>query len=183
MRTKTPFEDQLLALLEPVATGMGFEIVRLRLTGSKRPVLQIFAEDAQGRMTVDNCARLSRAFSSALEEHDPITHEYVLEVSSPGLDRPLVSLKDFETYTGSWIKLSLDRLVEGKKRFRGQIEGIEGSTVLIALDGEDDQVAELPFGWITEAKLVITDEMLKSAPQVDIDPETQTVNTTTGESL
>lgn len=161
LRTRTPFEDELLELIDPIAVDLGFRIVRLRLTGSGRPVLQIMAEDKNGHMNVDNCATLSRAISGMMEQVDPIKSEYVLEVSSPGVDRPLVTLQDFDTYAGFDAKFSLNRMVENKKRFRGTLAGIEDDNILVDLEGEDE-TAHIPFSWLQEAKLIITDALLKA---------------------
>ncbi len=150
-------------MLDPVAEAVGYEIVRIRLMGGERNQrrLQIMAErPADGDMNVEDCARLSRAVSEVLDAADPISGEYLLEVSSPGVDRPLTRLKDFETYEGYEARLELDRLAEGRKRFRGQLAGVEGGQVAIDLEGEEE-TALVPFAWIVEAKLVLTDELMK----------------------
>ena len=161
MRGKTPEDQTLLDLLDPVAEAAGYEIVRLRMKGGEeRRTLQIMAEDAHGEMMVEDCATLSRALAQVLDAADPIKGEYVLEVSSPGVDRPLTRFKDFETYEGYEAKIELDRLAEGRKRFKGMLVGIEDDNVAIDLEGEED-TALLPFAWITDAKLSLTDELLK----------------------
>jgi ribosome maturation factor RimP len=162
MRGKTAEDARLLELLDPVAEAAGYEIVRLRLIGGdKQRRLQIMAErPADGEMNVEDCARLSRAASEVLDAADPISGEYVLEVSSPGVDRPLTRLKDFDAYEGYEARLELDRLAEGRKRFRGQLAGVEGDNVAIDLEGEE-HTALIPFAWITEAKLVLTDQLMK----------------------
>ena len=160
MRTKTDMDTRILSLIDPIAIDMGYHIVRIRVMAGKRPKLQIMAERiSDGTMNVDDCADLSRAVSSTLEVEDPIKDAYVLEVSSPGLDRPLTSLADFETYSGYLARLELDRFVEGRKRFRGTLAGVNGENIEINLDGEDD-TAEIPFNWISDAKLLITDELI-----------------------
>jgi ribosome maturation factor RimP len=111
-------------------------------------------------MLVQDCTVLARAISEVLDAADPIRGEYTLEVSSPGIDRPLTRLADFETYEGCQARLELDRLVENRKRFKGRLAGVEGQSVGIDLDGEDE-TALVPFAWISEAKLVITDELMK----------------------
>jgi ribosome maturation factor RimP len=151
----------LLDLLDPVAEAVGYEIVRLRLMGGGVRRLQIMAERPDGHMEIEDCATLSRAISEVLDAADPISDEYTLEVSSPGVDRPLTRLKDFEAYEGFQVRLELDRLVEGRKRFKGRISGIEDKDVLIGLEGEDDETAQVPFAWIVEAKLVLTDDLMK----------------------
>ena len=161
MRGKTAEDLRLLELVDPVAEAVGFSIVRLRLMGgdhSRR--LQIMAERADGSMPVEDCARLARAVSQVLDDADPIRGEYVLEVSSPGLDRPLTRLEDFAAYEGFQARLELDRLAEGRKRFKGELAGVEGDMVAINLEGEVE-TALLPFAWISEARLVIDDALLK----------------------
>jgi ribosome maturation factor RimP len=161
MRGKTAEDARLLELLDPVAEAVGYELVRLRLMGGdKQRRLQIMAERPDGEMNVEDCARLSRAISEVLDAADPISGEYVLEVSSPGVDRPLTRLKDFEAYEGYEARLELDRLVENRKRFKGQLAGVEGDQVAIDLEDEDE-TALVPFAWISEAKLVLTDELMK----------------------
>ncbi|MDR3510123.1 MAG: ribosome maturation factor RimP [Caulobacteraceae bacterium] len=162
MRGKTQEDRRLLELLDPVAEAAGYEIVRLRLMGGggKARRLQIMAEDASGDMNVEECARLSRAVSDVLDAADPIDGDYLLEVSSPGIDRPLTRLKDFEAWTGYEARIELDRLADGRKRFKGELAGVEDDNVAINLEGEED-TALVPFAWIIEAKLVLTDELMK----------------------
>lgn len=162
MKVKTPQDETLLALAKPLAESLGMEIVRVRIQGGKRTTVQIMAERHDGSMEVEDCARLSRSLSAILEEADPISGEYNLEVSSPGIDRPLTALEHFERWEGFEAKLELDRLVEGRKRFRGELAGIEGATVLINLAGEKE-TAVLPFDWIAEAKLVMTDALVEAS--------------------
>lgn len=130
--------------------------------GGKRSTLQIMAERlSDGQMSVANCADLSRELSSTFEVEDPIDEGYVLEVTSPGLDRPLTDIEHFDRYSGLLVKLELDRLVEGRKRFRGILVGVDDDNVEIDLDGEEE-TALIPFAWISEAKLMITDELIKA---------------------
>ena len=161
MRGKTQEDRTLLELLDPVAEAAGYEIVRLRLMGgtqSRR--LQIMAEDRHGEMQVEDCAKLSRALSEVLDAADPISGDYLLEVSSPGIDRPLTRLKDFETYEGCEARLELDRLADGRKRFRGELAGVEGDNIAINLEDEDE-TALVPFAWVIDAKLILNDELMK----------------------
>ena len=161
LRGKTAEDLRLLELLDPVAEAAGYDIVRLRLMGGhERRNLQIMAERPDGTMLVQDCTVLARGVSEVLDAADPIRGEYTLEVSSPGIDRPLTRLTDFETYEGYQARLELDRLVENRKRFKGRLAGVDGQSVGIDLDGEDE-TAFVPFAWISEAKLVITDELLK----------------------
>ncbi len=161
MRGRTPEDRSLIDLLDPVAEAAGYEIVRLRLMGGQRRRLQIMAEQPDGFMDVEGCTRLSRAVSEVLDAADPIKGEYLLEVSTPGVDRPLTRLKDFEVYEGYDIRMELDRLAEGRKRFRGQLAGVEGDNVGINIEEEPDTTVYVPFAWIVDAKLALTDELLK----------------------
>jgi ribosome maturation factor RimP len=167
MRGKTAEDLGLLGLLDPVAEAIGYEIVRLRLMGAdEQRRLQIMAErPSDGDMNVEDCARLSRAISEIMDAADPIAGEYTLEVSSPGVDRPLTRLKDFTTYEGYEARLELDRMAEGRKRFRGLLAGVEADNVAIDLEGEE-HTALIPFAWITEAKLILTDELMKRGAEV-----------------
>jgi ribosome maturation factor RimP len=161
LRGKTAEDLRLLELLDPVAEAAGFQIVRLRLMGGDHARrLQVMAERADGTMPVEDCARLARAISQILDDADPIRGEFLLEVSSPGLDRPLTRLEDFAAYEGFQARLELDRLAEGRKRFKGELAGVDGEHVAINLEGEAE-TALLPFAWITEARLVIDDALLK----------------------
>ena len=162
MRGKTAEDRSLLEILDPVAEAAGYEIVRLRLmSGTKSRRLQIMAEDQHGEMNVDDCARLSRAVSEVMDAADPIEGDYLLEVSSPGVDRPLTRLKDFENYEGLSARIELDRLADGRKRFKGELAGIEGDMVAINLEEEEAETALIPFAWIIEAKLILTDDLMK----------------------
>ena len=165
MRAKTAEDRKLLDLFEPLAEAQGLNIVRIRMMGSSRAGgarrLQIMAErKSDGDINVNECARLSRAISALVDEADPIPGEFVLEVSSPGIDRPLTRLEDFATYEGLEARIELDRLAEGRKRFRGVLAGIEGDHIAIDLEGEDE-TAMIPFAWVVEAKLVLTDDLMK----------------------
>jgi len=145
-------------MIEPVLADMGFELVRVQMFGTRRPTLQIMAERADGTpMTVDHCADISRAVSALLDVEDPISSAYTLEVSSPGIDRPLVRAKDYERFSGHEAKVELHHLVDGRRRFQGRISGVaEDRVVLATKDGE----VELPIEDIQHAKLVLTDELL-----------------------
>ena len=161
MRGKTTEDLALLELLDPAAEAAGYEIVRLRLMGGDHARrLQIMAERPDGTMLVEDCGALARAVSQILDAADPIAGQYTLEVSSPGVDRPLTRLKDFEIWEGCEARLELDRIAEGRKRFKGELAGVEGDHVAINLEGETE-TAMLPFAWIVEAKLVLNDELLK----------------------
>jgi ribosome maturation factor RimP len=167
MRGKTAEDQGLLELLDPVAEAAGYEVVRLRLMGGEHARrLQIMAErPSDGDMNVEDCARLSRAISEIMDAADPIAGEYTLEVSSPGVDRPLTRLKDFATYEGYEARLELDRVAEGRKRFKGMLAGVEDDAVAIDLEGEEE-TAIIPFSWIVEAKLILTDQLMKRGADV-----------------
>jgi len=154
---------QVEALVTPAIEAMGYEVVRVRFAGGHRPVLEIMAEPADGRgMTVDDCADISRAVSAILAVEDPIAEAYTLEVSSPGLDRPLVKLADFERFAGYEAKVELEAPLDGRRRFKGRLLGAGSETVRMAVD--EDEVA-LPCASIRKAKLVLTDELLRQAEQ------------------
>ena len=165
MRAKTPEERKLLEVFDAIAETMALNIVRVRLQGSRQPggsrFLQIMAErKTDGEINVTQCARLSRAISAYIDEADPIEGEFTLEVSSPGIDRPLTRLSDFVTYEGLEARIELDRLAEGRKRFRGILAGIEDDHIAIDLEGEAE-TALMPFDWVIDAKLILNDELLK----------------------
>lgn len=167
MRGKTQEDRDLIEMLDPVAESLGYEIVRLRLMGgAEQRRLQIMAEHplledgTGGDMNVEDCARLSRGISEILDAADPIAGEYTLEVSSPGVDRPLTRLKDFEDYAGLEARIELDRVAEGRKRFKGELAGIEDDQVGLNIEGEDDVTVYFPFAWIIDAKLVMTDALM-----------------------
>jgi len=162
LRAKTAEDRALLELIDPVAESLGLAVVRVRLMGGTlRRRLQIMAErNLDHDISVEECARLSRAVSEVLDAADPISGEYLLEVSSPGIDRPLTRLIDFDLFEGLEARLETDRMVEGRKRFKGIVAGVEGENVAIDLDGEDE-TALIPFAWLADAKLVLTDELLK----------------------
>jgi len=151
------------AIIEPTLADLGFEIVRVQLSGDHNPRLQIMAEPVDERdMTVDDCADISRAVSALLDVEDPISGAYTLEVSSPGLDRPLVRLEHFRRFAGFEARVELTDAQgdDGRKRFKGRLAGVEGENVLLDVDGE---TKVLPFGVIHRAKLIMTDELLAAA--------------------
>jgi ribosome maturation factor RimP len=150
-------------IIEPTLQSMGFRLVRVKFTGGS---LQIMAERPDGTMTVDDCAALSRAISPVLDVEDPIQSSYTLEVSSPGIDRPLVRPEDFERWVGHIAKVELKAPVDGRRRFRGVIEGISGNAIRLTLPDAGAAEAtdvELPFDDVADAKLVLTDELLAVA--------------------
>lgn len=153
-------------LIEPSVEAMGFRLVQVSLIGnSNRPTLQIMAEPADGsEMDVDDCAKISRAVSALLDVEDPIAGAYMLEVSSPGIDRPLVILEDFARFAGYDARLETRRMLAGQRRFSGKLLGQQNGKVHIAvigLGGETKDVS-IPFEDIVKAKLVLTDELIQS---------------------
>jgi len=153
---------RIAEIIRPTIEALGFDLVRVHYSGGEHPTLQIMAEpEGGGEMIVDDCADISRAVSALLDVEDPISGAYNLEVSSPGLDRPLVKLTDFERFAGFVAKVELSELQDGRKRFRGRILNIEKDAVRIEMDNGD--VASLPFEKIEEAKLIITDDLIAEA--------------------
>jgi ribosome maturation factor RimP len=152
------------AMVTPSLEAMGYRLVRVSMTGGRRATLQVMAERLDGAaMTVEDCADISRSLSALLDVADPIVGAYTLEVSSPGIDRPLVRREDFQRFAGFEAKVELNEPVEGRRRFRGRVLGIEGEIVRL-LVGE--VILELPFDAIARAKLVLTDELVRaSQPQ------------------
>jgi len=144
-------------IIEPAVEAAGFKLVRLRLMGGHVKTLQIMAERPDGRMNVEDCATLSRALLDFLEAENPIEGEYELEVSSPGIDRPLTRLMDFSRWSGHEAKIELHAPIDGRKRFRGKLLGLEGTDVVIQTQ---DVRAQIPFQQIAEAKLVLTDALI-----------------------
>ena len=155
---KSAIEKKLLEIINPVISDMGFELVRLRLMSNKEITLQIMAAQPNGYINVDECAEISTAISAVLDVEDPILDAYNLEVSSPGIDRPLTRIKDFEEFEGYEAKIETLDLIGGRKRFRGTLAGTNGSEILINVD---EGTIGLEFNWLAEAKLVLTDDLIK----------------------
>jgi ribosome maturation factor RimP len=154
---------RVAAIAEPVLAGVGYRLVRVRVTGLDGCTVQVMAERSDGTMTIDDCEAVSRALSPVLDVADPIDRAYRLEVSSPGLDRPLVRRSDFERYAGQHLKVELETAIEGRRRFRGVLLGADGYAARISRDdaapGEPSEVS-LPIEDIAEAKLVLTDALI-----------------------
>ena len=157
---------RVAAIVEPVIEGLGYRLVRVRVSSSEGCTVQVMAERADGTMTIDDCEICSRALSPLLDTADPIEREYRLELSSPGIDRPLVRQSDFVRYAGNFIKVEMAVAVEGRKRFRGQLLGAEGNVARIQRDdaraGETGDIM-LPIEEMAEAKLVLTDALIADA--------------------
>jgi ribosome maturation factor RimP len=162
---ETGLAAEIAGLAEPVLAELGFRLVRVVVSGRNGVTVQIMAERPEGTITVAECAEISRRLSPVLDVHDPIRGQYALEVSSPGIDRPLVRPSDFDAWAGYEAKIELKEPLAGRKRFRGPLEGIEGDEVRIEVDlGElGRQVVGLPIGLIGEARLVLTDELIREA--------------------
>jgi ribosome maturation factor RimP len=154
---KAAIDRRLATIVAPVVEGMGFELVRLRLMGGKRAVLQIMAERPEGGIEIEDCARISRAVGAALDVEDPISGEYTLEVSSPGIDRPLTRLKDFQRYAGYEAKLETSEAIDGRRRFKGELAGVQDGEVLVEIP---EGVIGLSFDLLADAKLVLTDALV-----------------------
>lgn len=172
---RTAIDRRLAAVVRPAVEAMGYELVRLRLMGGKTKTLQIMADRPDGGIQIDELGEITHAVSAVLDVEDPIEEAYTLEVSSPGIDRPLTRLKDFDTWSGYEARVETNELIDGRRRFKGRLAGTEGHEVLIAIeDGEDEITIGLDFDWLSDAKLVLTDELiaesLKNRKAIDPDP-------------
>lgn len=155
---KAAIDRRLAEIISPVIEDMGYELVRVRLMSGKTTTLQIMADKPEGGIEVDDCAEISTAVSATLDVEDPILDAYTLEVSSPGIDRPLTRLKDFDMFEGYEAKLETAELQGGRRRFKGVLAGVEGDDVLINVE---EGTIGLQFDWLSDAKLVLTDELIK----------------------
>jgi ribosome maturation factor RimP len=159
---KTAIDRKLAEITRPVIEGMGYELVRLRLMGGNTKTLQIMAEKPDGGIEVDDLAEINTALGAVLDVEDPITDNYTLEVSSPGIDRPLTRLKDFDAWNGYVAKIETSELIDGRKRFKGILHGTEGDEVLIEIEDQGEPVTiGLTFDLLADAKLVLTDELIR----------------------
>lgn len=168
---KAAIDRRIAEIITPVVEDMGFEIVRIRLMTGKESILQVMAQGPDGNIEVDACAKISTAISATMDVEDPILDAYTLEVSSPGIDRPLTRLKDFAKWEGFEAKIETDELIDGRRRFKGTLAGVEGDEVLINIA---EGTIGLKFEWLSDAKLVLTDELIrdvlrgrKDAGQID----------------
>ncbi len=158
---KTAMDRRLAELLSPVIEGLGFELVRIRLMGGATRTLQIMADRPDGGIEVDECGAISTAVSAVMDVEDPIEENYVLEVSSPGIDRPLTRLKDFDMWKGWEARLETSELIDGRRRFKGMLAGVEGEEVLIEIEeGQETLTIGLQFDWLSDAKLILTDDLI-----------------------
>ncbi|NBB96759.1 MAG: ribosome maturation factor RimP [Alphaproteobacteria bacterium] len=151
---KTTLDQRLAAIVAPVIEGLGFELVRLRVMSGKSRTLQIMADRPDGGIEVQDCADISTAVSAVLDVEDPLEDAYTLEVSSPGIDRPLTRLKDFAAWDGYEARLETTELIDGRRRFKGLLAGVEGDQGAPVTIG-------LQFDWLSDAKLVLTDALIE----------------------
>lgn len=159
---KSAIDRRLAEIVTPAIEGLGYELVRLRLMGGQYKTLQIMADRPEGGINVDDCAQISTAVSATLDVEDPIEDNYHLEVSSPGIDRPLTRLKDFGTFEGYEARLDLNQAIDGRKKFKGVLAGVEGTEVLINIEDKGQtHTIGLDFDLLSDAKLVLTDELIK----------------------
>jgi len=172
---RAAMDRRITEIITPTVEDMGYEVVSVRVMTGKESILQIMVQVPDGSIEVDECAQVSTAVSALLDVEDPITDVYTLEVSSPGIDRPLTRLKDFDRWDGFEAKIETEELIEGRRRFKGELRGTEGDEVLIEIEDQGKQVTiGLKFDWLTDAKLVLTDELIrdvlkgrKDAGQID----------------
>ena len=155
---KAAIDRRMAAIITPVIEDMGFELVRVRLMSGKSTTLQVMADRPDGGIEVDELALISQSISAVMDVEDPILDEYTLEVSSPGIDRPLTRLKDFEMFEGYEAKIETGELIDGRRRFKGELAGVEDDEVLINVE---EGTIGLKFDWLTDAKLVLTDDLIK----------------------
>lgn len=163
---ETGLAARVAVIASPVLVGLGFRLVRVRISGLDGCTVQIMAERPDGTMSIEECEAVSRALSPVLDVADPIGRAYRLEISSPGLDRPLVRRSDFQRHIGDVVKIELTIPLNGRRRFRGSIIGVDDGTARVRIeDGPDGAAAEvlLPFDDMTDAKLVLTDELIAAA--------------------
>jgi ribosome maturation factor RimP len=157
---------RVAAIAEPVLNGLGFRLVRVRVSGLSGCTVQIMAERPDGTMIIDDCEAVSRALSPVLDDTDPVDRAYQLEISSPGMDRPLVRRSDFERYAGNRVRIEMAVPVEGRKRFRGMLNGVEGNAARVhredAADGEPADVL-LPLDEMADAKIVLSNDLIANS--------------------
>jgi len=163
--SETGLAARLAALVEPALVDLGYRLVRVAVTGQDGQTVQIMAERPDGTMVIEDCETVSRNLSPLLDANDIVPGAYRLEVSSPGIDRPLVRPSDFEVWAGHEARIEMREAVGGRKRFRGVLEGFEDGEIRILCDlGEQgQQVLGLPVGLVGEARLVLTDELIREA--------------------
>ncbi|MFL2798944.1 MAG: ribosome maturation factor RimP [Paracoccaceae bacterium] len=156
--SSSEIEKKISAIISPTIETLGYELVRIRLVPGETSTLQIMADRKSGEIDVEDCSIISRDISVLLDVEDPINDAYILEVSSPGIDRPLTRLKDFNNWQGYEVKLETYELINGQRRFKGEIYNIEKDNITLANNGK---FTELSFKLISEAKLILTDNLIK----------------------
>ncbi|WP_026613631.1 ribosome maturation factor RimP [Ensifer aridi] len=168
--TETGLDRRIADIIEPVLVQMGFRLVRVRMSGQNGLTLQIMTERNDGTMTVEDCEEVSKAISPVLDVEDPIDKAYHLEVSSPGIDRPMVRRSDFVRWQGHLMKCETSVMVEGRKRFRGKIVAVTEDGFRLERDqpayGEEPTVT-IPFTALSEARLILTDDLIRDALTAD----------------
>jgi ribosome maturation factor RimP len=177
--TETGVDQRIAEIIEPVLTGMGFLLVRVRLSNQNGMTLQVMAEREDGTMTVQDCEAVSMAISPVLDVDDPVEKAYHLEVSSPGIDRPMVRKSDFARWQGHLVKIETSILVDNRKRFRGKIGSVEADSFTIERDqiayGEEPLVV-IPFNALSDAKLILTDDLIRDALRADKQARAEAAN-------
>jgi ribosome maturation factor RimP len=168
--TETGVDARIASIVEPVINGAGYVLCRVRLSGLNGLTLQIMVERPDGTMTVSDCEEVSRMLSPLLDVEDPVERQYYLEVSTPGIDRPLVRKSDFKKWSGHIVKLETSRMVENRKRFRGNITEVTDTEFTLVPDkatyGENSAVV-IPFDAISDARLILTDELIRNSLKAD----------------
>ncbi|BCH57600.1 MULTISPECIES: ribosome maturation factor RimP [Rhizobium/Agrobacterium group] len=168
--TETGLDRRIADIIEPVIVELGFKLVRVRILNQNGMTLQIMAERKDGTMTVEDCEELSMAISPVLDVEDPVDKEYHLEVSSPGIDRPMVRASDFSRWQGNLLKCETSILIDNRKRFRGKIADVTPDGFVLERDqvayGEEPRLT-IPFTALAEAKLILTDDLVRDALRAD----------------
>jgi len=158
---RTAIDQRLAEIVRPAIEVEGLELVRLRLMSGKTRILQIMADRPAGGIEIDELGTVTTNVSAVLDVEDPLEDAYVLEVSSPGIDRPLTRLKDFETWSGYEARIETEELIDGRRRFKGSLQGVEGNEVLIEIEDQGEPITiGLQFDWLSDAKLILTDELI-----------------------
>jgi ribosome maturation factor RimP len=177
--TETGTDARIAGIVEPTLNSMGYRLVRVRITGQNGLTLQIMAERPDGTMAVEDCEAVSHAISPVLDVEDPIDKAYNLEVSSPGIDRPMVRRSDFQRWQGHLVKCETSVMVGERKRFRGKIATVdhEGFTIERDQPGPDEAATvAIPFTALAEAKLILTDDLIRDALRADKQAKAQAAN-------
>ena len=168
--TETGIDARVASIIEPTVVEMGYQLVRVKLSGQNGLTLQIMAERPDGIMTVRDCEKLSMAISPVLDVEDPIDKAYHLEVSSPGIDRPMVRKSDFTKWIGHVVKFETSVMVEGRKRFRGKIASVSEDAFVLERETpakDEEPLVTIPFSALSEARLILTDDLIRDALKAD----------------